>query len=1220
MEPALEPNTPPNLNDTAADELVAGQAAPACPKCGGAMVLRTATRGTNAGNQFWGCRGWKPSGKGCDGIVNLAGPNGMSPEDETSAAEHVASVPRTIVLEPIAPRLQTRVFQCVGLPHPWVRALHEHSAPPSLARAFAQWRLDFPEPKGCAEEGMRTLVSIAEALLTRGTLTLCSRRFEEVILDLAGAEAASTLAKEFNEVAREPMAPLALGPFESEEERQFAERVLPVLAPGGLCRWLVPQIALSSLCESMPAPAQSRGDFYLAHPDASELLIEIDGPQHNDHVDSDALRDAALLASGMQVHRIPTSEVAAGEGPALDALGAEIGEWPVERYLPAGRVGFALRLCQAAHQLQLVLLEALRGGWVRWDEPEWTVSLALPPSIGPADAALPVLNVAACDLIELISHLSELYHGAAHCPSVRLQSGADSDNRPPQLTVQWGPAEPARLPSIPCFLIASTYVAREVAAPLTACRPATIPQPSRECVRWFLDHLFRKQGFLEGQWETIERALQGKDSIVLLPTGGGKSIAFQLAALLLPGRCIVIDPILSLIDDQIDNLGSAGISRCIGITSQSGSAEQREKILSQFAYGHYLFCYVAPERFQTVPFREALRQFTPALPVNLIAIDEAHCVSEWGHDFRTAYLNIGRNTREYCSFYEHTPPLVALTGTASRSVLKDVQRELGIPDFEAIITPRTFDRPELRFHIERCPSSDKAQRLKGTLARTPTEFGLDRTTFFRSRGDGTTAGLVFCPHVNGPYGISQTADELEQSLQIAVHSYSGTPPKSRSPQRWNDEKRRAAEGFKRNRDPLLVCTKAFGMGIDKPNVRYTVHLGLPDSIEAFYQEAGRAGRDKEPAHCSIILSIDDPDRAHRLLSPNAAIDEIVAATVERGGDDVTRALFFHVQSFRGAPLDLQDIAGMVDRLGDLSKCGEITVSFDDRHPERQEKALHRLVVIGVVDDYTLDYSRREFTVRVSGATQETVADTFVRYVATYQQTLAAAQRLNTESHRGKETRAFVLGIAGQLVAHIYGHIEKARRRMLLAMVEACTASGSGDGLRGRILEHLEKHEEYDAVLQDATKSEVGGLELIARITDLLLTPNDAAALRGAVSRALTSYPDVPGLLLLRGLAESLARGGDLAVAVDNLRAGLRYASREYRISPPTCGQALGVLLTRVGASSPEAARTLVAGTLGPDTDRELLRALIRACPDEVAALPCADLSLRLAGRCRAHRG
>lgn len=236
--------------------------------------------------------------------------------------------------------------------------------------------------------------------------------------------------------------------------------------------------------------------------------------------------------------------------------------------------------------------------------------------------------------------------------------------------------------------------------------PAALKQPGESVLRYFLEYLFRKDGFWEGQYEVVSRALQGLDAIVLLPTASGKSIAFQLASMLLPGRTIVIDPIISLVEDQIDNLGGYGIDRCIGITSQI-EAVAREQAVLHFGQGEYLFTYVTPERFQIASFRESLTALTAHTPVSLIAIDEAHCVSEWGHDFRTAYLNIGRTSRNYCRRDNRTPPLLALTGTASKAVLKDVQRELGIEDFDAIITPKSFDRPELRFQVVHCRSHEK---------------------------------------------------------------------------------------------------------------------------------------------------------------------------------------------------------------------------------------------------------------------------------------------------------------------------------------------------------------------------------------------------------------------------------------------------------------------------------------------------------------------------------
>ena len=353
-----------------------------------------------------------------------------------------------------------------------------------------------------------------------------------------------------------------------------------------------------------------------------------------------------------------------------------------------------------------------------------------------------------------------------------------------------------------------------------------------------------------------------------------------------------------------------GIDRSIGITSGIGSRNEREQILDAFASGNYLFCYVAPERFQTQPFRERLRTLTVASPVSLIAVDEAHCVSEWGHDFRTSYLNLGRVAREYCSFGGTAPPLVALMGTASKIVLKDVQRELGITDIEAIITPSSFDRPELHFSILKCRSSLKSSLVLGFLNRMPFDFGMSRGSFFQPAEDHTASGLVFCPFVNSEYGVVDIAKGLSKALGIPVTFYSGGAPRGFEAGQWNEVRQANAARFRRNQDPLMVCTKAYGMGIDKPNVRYTVHLDLPESIESFYQEAGRAGRDKQRAECAIVVSNDHPSRSERLLNPNTSLEEIARGTKNipwQERDDVVRALWFHVQAFKGEAIELDDI-------------------------------------------------------------------------------------------------------------------------------------------------------------------------------------------------------------------------------------------------------------------------------------------------------------------------
>jgi ATP-dependent DNA helicase RecQ len=685
----------------------------------------------------------------------------------------------------------------------------------------------------------------------------------------------------------------------------------------------------------------SRVDFLLVSASGDTLVVEIDGAQHKQQRSKDQSRDQFLANLGINTIRIPVEEIRSGNGPQLTRLRGLLAKTRVSAVEEAlqshSPLTPSLRLFKFLHQVQLACLEALRTGWLNWHEP-WVIRCDIPSTLGKPQGVHPHIHVAIRGLVELLERLSKLHGADCSVLSIRVVS-KDDVATDIHLVIQDGQQNmKTQEPTVPAFYISDILFPGEIAAPTESSYPAAIAEPSKDDGWWFLNYIFRKDNFWEGQWETIKRTLQGKDSVVLLPTGGGKSIAFQLAALLLPGRCIAVDPIIALIDDQIDNLRSVGIDRTIGITSQIHS-RQLEQALDTFASGHYLFCYVAPERFQTAPFRECLRALTVASPVSVIAVDEAHCVSQWGHDFRTAYLNLGRIAREYCSSSGTTPPLVALTGTASKIVRKDVQRELGITDIEAIITPSSFDRPELHFSVLSCQSSEKTSRVLGFLNRLPSDFGMSRGSFFQPAGDHTASGLVLCPFVNSEFGVVQHAEELSKDLGIPVRFYSGGAPRGFNPDQWNEVKQDAAARFKRNQDPLMVCTKAYGMGIDKPNVRYTIHLDLPESIESFYQEAGRAGRDKQRAECAIIVSDDHPGRSERLLSPNASLEEI-AREVEnipwQERDDVVRALWFHIQAFKGEAAELDEIQRAIVCLEPLSNY----LKTLNRHQRRYQIRAH----------------------------------------------------------------------------------------------------------------------------------------------------------------------------------------------------------------------------------------------------------------------------------------
>ncbi len=492
-----------------------------------------------------------------------------------------------------------------------------------------------------------------------------------------------------------------------------------------------------------------------------------------------------------------------------------------------------IRWCQWLHQVQTAIIRASLQGWLQLDRP-WVVGILLPSDLRTDQDAERLCKLAVDELRSMLARLCKLQGRPAlsEKTSVVLLNGSPSAG---SLDVVVAPGDGSidhlEISGLaPLFHVSSVYAPVDFSAPMTPSVASVSDAPSLEDAEWFLRYIFRKPAFLEGQWDVVSRALQGKDSIVLLPTGGGKSIAFQLAILLLPGRGMVVAPLISLIDDQLDYLRLFGIDRAIGITSTL-TRGQKDDAQGGLQRGHYLLSYVAPERFQSVGFRDTLRALTATTPVSIVAIDEAHCVSEWGHDFRTSYLNLGRIAREYCESSGSVPPLLALTGTASRIVLKDVQRELDITEFDAIVTPVSFDRPELRFTVLACRSEEKQRRVIGFLQGVPAQLGIDAAQFFQPRGHQSSCGLVFCPHVKGSFGVREYQAFLTARLGVPVNIYSGGSPTGMAEANWAVTKANSAKEFKRDLVTLMACTKAFGMGIDKPNIRYTVHVALPQSMD-----------------------------------------------------------------------------------------------------------------------------------------------------------------------------------------------------------------------------------------------------------------------------------------------------------------------------------------------------------------------------------------------------
>jgi len=1177
---------------------------PTCPLCGSPMQLRTARRGPTAGQQFYGCSRYPE----CKGTVNIqAGSADTSATSNSHTSSARLSLPRVFIARPRSERLQVRFFQSVAVSTSVLENLIESDIPDQELRTFSQWRLDFQTPSQPINwtERHRQAFAVAEKILTRGRLTLCSPSLESAFTKkFTDINQPVVVSKE---MLRQPIQHFnAEYWLDSPAERVFYNDYLPNKFGMTFLQWVTPQVELTSLVSANTnLQLSGRVDFLICHPDKQPTIVEIDGERHRQQKDIDRLRDEALSREGFRVIRIPTSEIATLSGPNLstfEKLFSLENHKPVESVPCNQKLFHYIQAIKISHQIQLSVLEAVKVGLLEiTDSSSWNISTNLNATgLYNENDSLFILKTAIEDLIQLLQNIGHLYSTdlCKGIPKLTLGSGSSSGIH---LSFTGEPH-----PFLPTFFIQNISVPFDIANTIFTSSPAILDPPSKEILEYFLNYIFRKPNFREGQVDAISRTLQGKDSIVLLPTGAGKSLAFQLASLLLPGRAIVIDPIISLMEDQIDNLQMVGIDRAIAITSQITDPHDRSLVLSLFGQGEYLFAYIAPERFQTVEFRESLRRLTTHTPISLIAIDEAHCVSEWGHDFRTAYLNIGRTTRTYCESDGITPPILALTGTASRAVLKDVQRELQIEDFDAIITPKSFDRPELKFHILSASSAEKSARLIGYLSQSlPSKFATTPATFFQPKGKSTFSGLIFCPHVNTEFGVVEIADKIKKSIGVATSYYSGKEPKFYTSSSWNSAKQAIARQFKHNQIPLLVCTKAFGMGIDKPNIRYTIHFGIPSSIESFYQEAGRAGRDRETAHCCIIVSVDDPNRARKLLDPNTRPEEIytlIKSLSWNDNDDVTRALYFLTNAFPGIEAEKSRVAQVIHALQDLSTKRKKSITLHGLERGYAEKALHRLVDLGIVSDYTINYNTEEFNVELAGPSKESVIEAYGNYVAGY---LGARRQAELE----KASRLlqlpfgdFVLGMVDLLLHFIYDVIERGRRRALYEMFLAATESPNDAAIRQRILRYLEATQ-YSEALDAILAASDAALDKTMETFEAVRSPNEAAELRGQVARYLESYPDHPGLLMLRSLAEVYSRDRNGTIVRQNFSASISSASEKYAVKKHELFQFIAWAIAKVAHRDVGIAQELQINILRERPERALARKLVEECPLEIASTP-----------------
>lgn len=354
-----------------------------------------------------------------------------------------------------------------------------------------------------------------------------------------------------------------------------------------------------------------------------------------------------------------------------------------------------------------------------------------------------------------------------------------------------------------------------------------------------LNRYFGYDSFRPGQSGIVSAILTGRDVLGVMPTGAGKSICYQIPAAILPGVAIVISPLISLMRDQVDALNDVGLPAAFINTTQT--PDEQDLVFAQALSGQIKLLYVAPERLET----ERFRNFAVRVPISLVAVDEAHCVSQWGQDFRSSYLGIG----EFIAGLPTRPTVAAFTATATERVRRDIVSILGL--HTPSITVTGFDRPNLYFDVISMPRKGKASWVASYIASHPDE-----------------SGIVYCATRKETEALAESLNSAVAELRAAGGadvSDIGTIAVAYHGGMSADTREKAQRDFVTDRVPVVVATNAFGMGIDKSNVRFVIHHNMPESIEAYYQEAGRAGRDGEPSRCTLLWNESDIVTRRRLL-------------------------------------------------------------------------------------------------------------------------------------------------------------------------------------------------------------------------------------------------------------------------------------------------------------------------------------------------------------------
>ena len=677
----------------------------------------------------------------------------------------------------------------------------------------------------------------------------------------------------------------------------------------------------------------------------------------------------------------------------------------------------------------------------------------------------------------------------------------------------------------------------------------------------FLQDFFRKLSFRPGQYPIIKNILRQKDTIGLLPTSAGKSICYQLASLLTPGSTLIVDPINALMKNQVDSLRKFyGIDRVYAWYGRSSPD------VSSLLYGCSMI-FISPERLQRKSFRSAMQNLKVSdIFINYVVIDESHCVSMWGHDFRPSYLMLKNNIENYCKIGNNIPSIVALTGTASQLVLIDLKRELRIDDLDSIIRPKSFNREELTFNLVKCSNDKKNAYLKSVedaIARRLNVSDLSQEAH----------GIIF----------AYTPKELLQLLSFHMGDYhshvsrvlrsdpenvtyglfcGGMPhgfPVS-SVKAWEKYKENILDLFQHGQVRMLFGNNAISVGIDNPKINYIINYKMPQSLESYYQQCGRAGRDNQHSECYLIFSDDNP------VKSQAWLDRQISKMGERY-DDLGTVSYFHENNFPGKDIDSKNTLIVFrqlfkDPFNNIVIDNNVNGMFTTEEAKNTEKYISYLSILGLIQDYEVsgindstkyfvklsNEVERYFRVKDNSILEQKFFQSITDYLSRYRP--VTLENIRTAINSRKES-GFAERCVGFLIDFVYDQIEYQRREAIRTMVNFCNEKDtSSSALRSRLVAYFDNSEKFSKTLLLMAQGDPK-IDLIKEVCEKVENFNDGETLFYETRRYLDEQlrPDWQAAnmfaLVFRGGGKfSDAFANDLISLIDQFSQSYDYSQKQ----------------------------------------------------------------------------